>query len=468
LRYRTAAILLFWVGALFHPAVLKGGETGTVAVVATQRLNIHSAPDLQAPVVMVLPRHTRVAVIRQDSDWLQISHQGQIGYVRNRERYVKIVSTGRQAPEPEAGVDKRDALESASRKIKGQLEQHNLKVAAFTQEEAALVESLNDTDQALAGARRQVVAEQAEIRNLEARLKDTAASAEILTAKINQAEDYVAKRLVVLYKLDQLGRFSLLASAENMVELFQRKFALERILAYDERLRQALNSDRLDLEKAQHQLDEQRKAKLALEAEYRRQIELAAEKKQQRTELLTEIRNRKSLELAAVEALKNSALELDHKLELLSRTDQEAKPAGKQATQNFGKLKGLLKMPVKGTIANNFGSYFNIRSNVMNFRSGIDIRTDRGEPVRAPSAGRVIFASWFKGYGNMLVVDHGDGYYTVYAHLEEFFKTKGDRVEAAEVIATAGDTGSMMGPDLYFEVRHHGKPLDPLEWIDRG
>ena len=68
----------------------------------------------------------------------------------------------------------------------------------------------------------------------------------------------------------------------------------------------------------------------------------------------------------------------------------------------------------------------------------------------------------------MIIIDHGKNYYTVYAHLEETFKSKGDEVEAGEVIATVGDTGSLEGARLYFEVRHHGKPVDPLAWLKKG
>ena len=68
----------------------------------------------------------------------------------------------------------------------------------------------------------------------------------------------------------------------------------------------------------------------------------------------------------------------------------------------------------------------------------------------------------------MMIIDHGHHYYTVYAHLEEVFKVKGDRVDQGEVIATVGDSGSMEGPALHFEVRHHGKPIDPLVWIQKG
>jgi len=124
--------------------------------------------------------------------------------------------------------------------------------------------------------------------------------------------------------------------------------------------------------------------------------------------------------------------------------------------------------PVKGKIVTSFGPYTNLKLNIVNFNSGINIKADRGEPIKAVYNGKTLFASWFKGYGNMIIIDHGDHYYSVYAHLEEIFKVKGDLVETGEVIATVGDTNSMTGPGLHFEVRHHGKPVDPIAWVKRG
>lgn len=125
-------------------------------------------------------------------------------------------------------------------------------------------------------------------------------------------------------------------------------------------------------------------------------------------------------------------------------------------------------MPVKGKIVSLFGKFKNIQYKVLNFRSGIEIQTERGEPIQAVYAGKILYADWFKGYGNMIIIDHGENYYTVYAHIEEAFKTAGDVVEAGEVMATVGDTGSITGPKLYFEVRHHGKPLDPMQWLEKS
>lgn len=125
-------------------------------------------------------------------------------------------------------------------------------------------------------------------------------------------------------------------------------------------------------------------------------------------------------------------------------------------------------MPVKGKITFLFGPYKNPEFNVTNFRSGIGIKVKKGDPVRAVFKGTVVFSDWFKGYGNMIIIDHGNNYHTVYAHLEEVFKATGDLVETGEVIATAGDTGLISETTLHFEIRHHGKPLDPLHWLKHG
>ena len=125
-------------------------------------------------------------------------------------------------------------------------------------------------------------------------------------------------------------------------------------------------------------------------------------------------------------------------------------------------------MPANGKIVSRYGAYKNSKFNLKGFRSGVFIKADRGEPIHAVYGGKIIYSGWFKGYGNMIIIDHGNSYYTVYAHAEELFKSKGDAVGRQEVIATVGDTGSMTGPRLYFEVRHHGKSLNPAKWFKKG
>ena len=98
---------------------------------------------------------------------------------------------------------------------------------------------------------------------------------------------------------------------------------------------------------------------------------------------------------------------------------------------------------------------------------GVFIRSDRGEEARAVADGVVVFADWLRGFGNLVIVDHGDNYLTVYGNNEALFKSTGERVLGGEVIASVGDSGGNPESGLYFEIRHQGRPLDPMQWIRR-
>jgi len=243
---------------------------------------------------------------------------------------------------------------------------------------------------------------------------------------------------------------------------------LESILDHDQKLLNDLSKSTTDLKRVTENLKQQKQKILNLEKSLKIQIQEAAQAKKKRTALLKTIRNKKSLELAAIESLKRSAQALNEKIDRLKIQSKPPSDDSSPLPRLFTDLKGLLKMPVKGRIIQFYGTYTDTRFNLVNFRSGINIKADRGEPVHAVFGGTTLFANWFKGYGNMIIIDHGDHYYTVYAHAEELFKQKGDPVVAGEVIATVGDSGSMIGPGLHFEVRHHGKPVDPIHWIDKS
>ncbi|MDO9265433.1 MAG: peptidoglycan DD-metalloendopeptidase family protein [Desulfosalsimonadaceae bacterium] len=151
----------------------------------------------------------------------------------------------------------------------------------------------------------------------------------------------------------------------------------------------------------------------------------------------------------------------------------EKKAVRRAATKNmdnndFSAHQGLLKMPVSGSIVSKFGKYIEPHSGAVNFRNGIEIKTQQGTPIRAVFSGQTIFSSWLKGYGNVIIIAHGEHFHTVYAHVQEVFSAKGKPVEAGEVIATVGDSGSMSGPSLYFEIRHQGSPVDPLKWVNKS
>jgi len=361
-----------------------------------------------------------------------------------------------------------DDFKKKAATINRKIEQQKSELKTFTIKEKNTLTRLNDADFALNKARKSVSAIRKELAGIEKKIKETTMSYIDLVEKIKTNEAYISKRLVALYKLSWLGKINVLASAESMFEIFQRENALERILVRDEDKQKKLIENKATVKNLLNIMNNKKKEKINLEQELIKQINIISLEKEKRSKLLADIRNKKSLGIAAIESLKNSTNELDQTMKALSIEFKQFKQVEKIKTKDFTSFKGLLNMPVKGKIISFFGPYKNTKFNVKNFRSGINIKADRGEPIHAVCDGLIIYSSWFKDYGNMIVIAHGKNYYSVYAHIEELFKTKGDKIEKDEVIATVGDTGSMVGSVLYFELRHHGKPMNPLEWLNSG
>ena len=135
---------------------------------------------------------------------------------------------------------------------------------------------------------------------------------------------------------------------------------------------------------------------------------------------------------------------------------------GGSEQSSFAQLKGKLRLPIRGELVNRFGAR---RSEGGSQWKGLFIRAASGQDVRVVAAGRVVFAEWMRGFGNLLIVDHGGGYLTIYGNNESVLKAVGEEVRTGDVVATAGATGGSPESGLYFEIRRHGKPFDPLKWV---
>lgn len=128
----------------------------------------------------------------------------------------------------------------------------------------------------------------------------------------------------------------------------------------------------------------------------------------------------------------------------------------------FEQLKGKLTLPVKGEIANHFGAP---RPDSTMLWKGLFLRTSSGQTVKAIAAGRVVFADWLRGFGNLLILDHGNGYMSLYGNNETLYKQVGDVLRGGDTIAAVGNSGGNEDSGLYFELRHESKPLDPSKWL---
>jgi septal ring factor EnvC (AmiA/AmiB activator) len=194
-----------------------------------------------------------------------------------------------------------------------------------------------------------------------------------------------------------------------------------------------------------------------------------------RRSLLAEVRGDRATHERMAAELEEASRRLEALVSKLSRrlatkraAVRPAEPAGPRPPGvGLGTLRGQLPWPTEGRVVAGFGRQVHPRFGTETFRRGVDIEAEEGASIRAVYAGTVLYRGWLKGYGNLVILDHGAGYYTLYAHASELLVGEGDRVQAGQGIARVGETGSLDGPRLYFEVRYQGRPEDPEQWLRR-
>jgi septal ring factor EnvC (AmiA/AmiB activator) len=270
----------------------------------------------------------------------------------------------------------------------------------------------------------------------------------------------VRPRLSALQYMDRAGEFRLLASAQGLGDLVKRRALLQKIV----------EGDAAALREARDALLERERLAGERRAEAARQEALAADAAGRRAEA-TERRASFRATLAAVRGEKQlherAATEADAQTRKLAEFIEALPPSrdGSAPYTGFASLKGRLPRPAGSRIDVGFGKVVDPRFKTITVQKGVDIAARQGEEVLAVAPGRVAHAGWFKGYGNLVIVDHGEGFHTLVAHLATMTAAAGEDVEAGTVLGTVGDTGSLKGAYLYFEIREQGKPVDPKGWL---
>ncbi len=223
-------------------------------------------------------------------------------------------------------------------------------------------------------------------------------------------------------------------------------------------------------------LDELKQSAGDLEIERRKKAELISSLKGKKKEYQDEIENilkeiqrrerekreREKSELARKQKEKREKKEKEGREQEVREKEKKEQEPG-EAAGGFARNRGRLMWPVKGKVVRGFGPY-TVQGFVQRSQ-GMDIETQEGSAVRSVFSGKVVYASWMDRFGNTIILDHGDGFYSIYGHLQEFVKSPGQSVASQEVIARVGQTGNVLRPTLHFEIRYHQKAQDPVGWL---
>ncbi|HEX2770064.1 MAG TPA: peptidoglycan DD-metalloendopeptidase family protein [Geobacteraceae bacterium] len=318
---------------------------------------------------------------------------------------------------------------------------------------------------------------QRDLKGAETSLTRTQQEIEAVREDTERKKQQIKQRLSALYKAGEIGGVRVYFSSESFPQMMENMHYMKAVLTNDRNLFGEYNSriGRLKLLRSSQEGDVERKEKIKINIEAKKRE--IVEVKEGKAAYLRKLGEDKKTYLASLKELQANARRLQTMVERLEArrrkgytVKKENKPVGGASLlpipdKGFGALKGRLSMPTKGEITDGFGRHKHPDFNSYTVSNGITIAAPQGADVRSVYDGHVIFADYFKGYGNMVIVDHGGGFFSLYAHTARIVKKVGTTVARNEVIASVGDADSTRGPMLYFEIRYQGKPVDPSPWL---
>jgi septal ring factor EnvC (AmiA/AmiB activator)/cell division protein FtsX len=349
--------------------------------------------------------------------------------------------------------------------IKKKIQREKQGITQARKQEGSLLQSLDDIDDELRRKTGELKEANARLQSITAEIRDLEARAAAIASSAEQRGSLFKERAAALYRWHRGGSpLMILSGDSSLAELQRRKRYLETALAFDRQLITQLSEEAQEQERLRLELTHKRQES---DGE-RRRIAAARESirrdGQTKKKLLVAVRQEKQNHMRELRVLEQAAAKLQRMIDELSRRAAK-RPPGAPPGIGLGALYGKLDWPVKGELLSAYGKSRHREFDAEIFRNGIDIEVAMGQAVHSVENGIVAFADRLVGYGNMIIVDHGERYYTVYAHLSQLLKKKGEAVKRGDTLGLAGDSDSVAGAKLYFELRKDGRSVDPVPWF---
>ena len=346
--------------------------------------------------------------------------------------------------------------------IRKKIDSEKKELSELKAKEGSVRQSLGKIESDLKQRNRELKTASAKLTLLGREVENKRAEAARLDRTLTERQDVLSKRALALYRWQRGGSaLALLHSAESLRELAQRKHYLQVALSFDQDLLAQMRQEgerqavvRRELADKHAELENQKQVLGAAQEAVRQE----AEKKKV---LLASLGQEKAVRQRALRDMEAAAQRLARMLNDLSRRAvvKPGDPPPASTGRGLDPERGRLEWPVRGDVSAPYGKFKHPEFAAEIVRKGIDIDAPAGDAVKAVERGRVAYADPFSGYGNMIIVDHGERFYTVYGHLAQLLKKKGDEVRRGEPLGRVGEG------DIYFEMRKDGHSVDPLAWL---
>jgi len=320
--------------------------------------------------------------------------------------------------------------------------------------ESSILGNLNSLETELYKKTKELKQMEGQLAQIRERLRQTRGQIAMLNIGLERTREELFSRLTALYKMGRTPLETILLTSQSFPDLLKIDKYFRVILHSDARLVETYQYQVALKERYQDELTrDQRQWERDISEVEKKKAEIQGIRKEKQA-LLRSIQNQKVVYQKLIKELEERAKNLQTLVRKLER-EKSLLSYGKAKPENF---KGRLTPPVNGKVI----SLFKERG-----QNGIEIQAAMGTEIRAVLPGKVLYADWFKGFGNIVIIDHGDHVFTVSGYCSELLKKAGEEVAQGEAIGLVGSAGSLKGPSLYFEIRHQGKPQDPMDWISQ-
>jgi len=350
--------------------------------------------------------------------------------------------------------------------IEGEIKRHRAKSSELQKKETDVAKQLSYLDKEISLATKYLSGLKKKESLLNQQIDSLRANLVVESGVLVRERDRLARRLRQMYMRGAVEhQWEFVLGGENVAEKLRRYKFMRMIAERDAGLVREVSHRKQGLEREQAGLTEALSEIAALRIVQEMEAEKLKKSKNARVSMLDKIRKDAAKHKQAIADLQKSQEQLKDLIgELERKRVGEKEPTG-LPPGGFAGLKGKLKRPVDGQVIGTFGQSKHPRFGTVTFNNGIDIQAQSGAPIRSVATGRVEFVDWIEGYGNCIIVNHGGGYYTLYAHASEIFVKADQSVSANDVIAEVGDTGSYNGYACHFEIRKAKQALNPMEWL---
>ncbi len=352
--------------------------------------------------------------------------------------------------------------------IRNELDRGRTRVKELQEKEGAYLEQLHALEKNIENAGVYLKKISGQIDTLGIHIELLQDSLEAVTDKLQERQQKMKHRLRDIYKTGHPRIIEIILTSQTISAMLHRIKYFQELNRYDRRLVRVIDSTKVQVADHKAKLEAEQEELLALKASKEQETkELTREQKERKT-VLTELRNEKEAYTAMIRELELAQQELNLLVKRLENKRKEAKIELERGLQiAFEKRKGKLPWPADGTVIRKYGKIVHPVYKTVTMCNGIDIKATKGDNVYCVAPGQVDYIGWMRGYGKFVIVNHFGGYLTIYAHLDKVSVAQDQDVKYGEIIGVVGETGSINGPKLHFQIRRSSETLDPVSWLKK-